>query len=32
MDIKKKIISLIKQIRDEETLSFIYEIVKRLLD
>lgn len=32
MDYVEKIITLLKRITDEETLSFIYEIVKRLSD
>lgn len=29
---KQKIIELLGKIKDEETISFIYEIIKRLLD
>ncbi len=32
MDYKEEIILLLNQIKDKELLSFIYEIIKRLLD
>lgn len=32
MNYKEKILQLLNKIKDEETLSFIYKIIKRLVD
>lgn len=32
MNYKEKILQLLDKIKDEETLSFIYKIIKRLVD
>lgn len=32
MNYKEQIIKLLEKIKDEETLSFIYKIIKNLLD
>lgn len=32
MNYKEKILQLLNKIEDEETLSFIYKIIKRLVD
>lgn len=32
MNYKEKILQLLNKIKDEETLSFIYKIIKRLID